>query len=465
MGIEMKNVAVKDIVKACSGELLYGKGETQVEHVSFDSREQKEHMLFVPLAGERTDGHQFIASAFANGAVAVLTSEHERADIPGELRNYAWIRVKDTKAALQSLARWYRGQIKMPIIGITGSVGKTTTRAMVAEALSGSFSVYQTRGNLNSQIGVPVMLLETGDEEIAVLEMGMSEAGEMDRLTQMVRPEIAIITCIGVAHIEQLKTRENICREKLAIAHGMKRDGILLLNGDDDMLAAMRDTAEQKVYLYGTGAECEFRAENIRIVAGKAEFDMVYREKRVPVSLSMPGRHNVLNALAALAACELSGADIEAGAERLSAFQGVKMRQQIDSLDGYTVIDDSYNANPDSMKAGLRVLMEYPAQGRKVAVLGDMLELGREEAAFHEEIGSFAAAIGVDILCTIGERAAKMEKPARETAGQISVKHFESREELTAYLKKLLEPGDVVLLKASRGMQLNLVAAALRERS
>lgn len=458
----MKQVTVEDIVKACHGTLLCGDKAQQVEHVSFDSRECKEQMLFVPLIGEKADGHQYIGSAFKNGAVAVFTSEHSLEEIPQEQRGYAWIKVEDTKAALQSLAGWYRGQLPMPIIGITGSVGKTTTRAMVAEALSGSYSVYQTKGNLNSQIGVPVMLLETGDEEISVLEMGMSEFGEMDRLTQMVRPEIAIITCIGVAHIEQLKTRENICSEKLAIAHGMKMEGILLLNGDDDMLAGKRDSVKQQVYYYGTGAECEFRAENIRIVDGKAEFEAVYREKRVPVTLSMPGKHNVLNALAALAACELSGASMEAGAEKLSAFQGIKMRQQIYRMDCYTVIDDSYNANPDSMKAGLRVLAEYPAQGRKVAVLGDMKELGEQEIAFHEEVGAFAAALGVDNLCTIGELAKAMGQAAKQTNERIITKHFESREELTEYLKKLLQPEDVVLLKGSRAMQLNLVADALR---
>lgn len=459
----MKNVTVKDIVNACDGILLCGEERAQVRHVSFDSRESKENMLFVPLVGEKTDGHHYIASAFENGATAVFTDRHSLKDIPEELRGYAWINVTDTKAALQALARWYRKRLTIPVVGITGSVGKTTTRAMVAEALSGSFSVYQTKGNLNSQIGVPVMVLETGDEDISVLELGMSEFGEMDRLTQMVCPEIAVITCIGVAHIEQLKTRENICSEKLAITHGMKPEGIVLLNGDDDMLAEKRDSIPQKVYYYGTGEDCEFRAENIRIIDGKAEFDAVYGEKRIPVSLSMPGKHNVLNALAALAVCELSGASMHAGAEKLSAFQGIKMRQQIYKMDCYTVIDDSYNANPDSMKAGLRVLMEYPAQGRKVAVLGDMLELGEQELMFHEEIGSMAAVLGVDNLCTIGTLSKAMEKAAKQANECIQVRHFENREELITYLKRLLKPEDVVLLKGSRSMQLNLVADALRK--
>lgn len=458
----MRDVTAADIARVCEGELLCGDGGAEICHVSFDSRESKERMLFVPLPGERVDGHSYIASAFEHGAAAVFTDRYSLSDIPKGQRGFAWIRVKNTRAALQRLAGWYRQRLTKPIVGITGSVGKTTTRAMVAEALAGSFSVYQTRGNLNSQIGVPVMLLETGDEDISVLEMGMSEFGEMDRLTQMVRPDIAVITCIGVAHIEQLKSRENICGEKLAITHGMKRDGILLLNGDDDMLAGKRESVPQKVYYYGTEGWCDFRAEQIRIVEGRAEFDAVYQDKRIPVSLSMPGRHNVLNALAAIAVCEISGACAEAGAERLSSFQGIKMRQQIYPMDRYTVIDDSYNANPDSMKAGLHVLMEYPAKGRKVAVLGDMLELGEEKRAFHEEIGRLAAKLFVDELCTFGELSKYMGEAAEKAEGHTAVRHFETREELTGYLKKILKPGDTVLLKGSRGMQLNLVADALR---
>ncbi len=458
----MRNVTVRDIVCASGGRLLCGDSGVSVWHITFDSRDRMEHMLFVPLLGGRTDGHSFIASAFKNGAVAVFTSEHTLSDIPEEQRRYAWIYVEDTKAAMQRLAGWYRERLTLPIIGITGSVGKTTTRAMVAEALAGSFLVYQTKGNLNSQIGVPEMLLEIGTEDIAVLEMGMSEHGEMDRLTQMVKPQLAIITCIGVAHIENLKTRENICKEKLAITNGMQQDGVLLLNGDDDMLAGRRGSFLQSVYYYGTGPECDFRAENIRIVEGRAEFDAVYQEKRIPVSLAMPGRHNVLNALAALAVCALNGASMEAGAERLAAFMGVKMRQQIYPMDCYTVIDDSYNANPDSMRAGLQVLMEYPAAGRKVAVLGDMLELGEDGIRFHEEIGSYAAEHGVDYLCTFGELSRAMESAAKQVREQIQTRHFQTREELAAYLKKLLGPEDVVLIKGSRGMQLNLVADALR---
>lgn len=459
----MKNVTVKEIVKACNGILLCGKDTMPILHVSYDSREKKEKMLFVPLLGERADGHSYISSAFENGAVATFTCKHKLEDIPNEQRKYAWILVEDTKMALQRVAAWYRRQLAMPILGVTGSVGKTTTRAMIAEALSGSFSVYQTKGNLNSQVGVPVMLLETGEEEIAVLEMGISEFGEMDRLTQMVAPEIAVITCIGVAHIEQLKTREHICMEKMAITHGMKQDGILLLNGDDKMLAQKKNSVPQKVYYYGTGKECEFRAEHIHMEGGNTEFLFVCQEDKIPVSIPTLGRHNVLNALAALAVCKLSGASVEDGAKKLSKFQGIAMRQQIYQMDSYTIIDDSYNANPDSMKAGLQVLMEYPAQGRKVAVLGDMLELGEQEIEFHREIGKFAAEIGVDNLCTFGILSFYMEEAAKQANKQIQTKHFENREELAVFLKRLLKPEDVVLLKGSRGMKLNLVADTLKE--
>lgn len=459
----MKDITVKDIVKATKGRLLWGREQEPVEHVSFDSRRIEENTLFVPLPGERTDGCRFIESAFLNGAKAVVTSRHEKETVPEHLREYAWILVEDTKKALQAVGSYYRGRLTLPIVGITGSVGKTTTRAMMAAALEGSLKVFQTKGNLNSQLGVPVMLTETGDEDISVLEMGMSEFGEMERLSHMVRPDMAVITCIGVAHIEQLETMENIRNEKLAITKGMKPEGILLLNGDDAMLAGIRGSLPQTVYYYGTGSQCEFRAEDVRIVKGRAEFTAVLMGERVPVSLAMPGSHNVLNALAALAVVKLNHASVEAGAGMLSRFEGVSMRQQIYTLDSCTVIDDSYNANPDSMRAGIRVLMELPAEGRKVAVLGDMLELGAQKERFHREVGRFAAAMGVDHLITFGPLSCYMEEGARETSETIQIRHFDSREEIILYLKKLLCPQDTVLLKGSRGMKLNQVADALRK--
>lgn len=461
---EMLGITGKEILEATSGRLINGKSDIPIFHISFDSRKIEENTLYVPIIGEKVDGHEFIKSAFKNGACATLIDKthSKNFSIFPEGEDRLWIEVDDTKKALQTIGAYYRKQLSLPIIGVTGSVGKTTTRAMIACALSAGLSVYQTKGNQNSQVGVPVMLTEIEKEQIAVLEMGMSEFGEMERLTAMVHPDMAVITCIGVAHIEQLKTKENICKEKMAITKGMKKEGILLLNGDDELLREQRGKVEQKVYYFGTAKDCDFRAENIRIVDGKAVFEAVYEKEKVSVFLSMPGIHNVVNAMAALGCAHLSGVSMKEAAEKLSHFEGIKMRQQVYELDGYTIIDDSYNANPDSMKAGIRVLVEYPKKGRKIAVLGDMLELGEKEKEYHREVGDFAASCGVDVLITFGELSLEMKRAYEKVQkGRGIAIHFRDREEMIEYVRGNLEKGDVILCKGSRGMALNQVAEAL----
>ncbi len=453
----MQTITVGELVKALNGVLLCGEEGKEISALSFDSRQIKEKTLYVPLVGEHVDGHQFIQSAFFNGAEATLTEKGEVLD---------WgkphIRVEDCKRALQMAGACFREKKVIPIIGVTGSVGKTTTRALIAEALSAGRTVFQTRGNLNSQIGVPVMLSEIGEEQVAVLEMGMSEFGEMERLTKIVRPDLAVITNIGVAHIQQLGSQENICREKMAIASGMKSNGILLLNGDDPLLRKKRNAVEQVTLLYGTTPDCDFYAKEIQIVGGKAVFRAVCLEEEIEVTLSMPGIHNVLNTMAALSICKLYCVPLKKAAEKLEQFGGIAMRQQVIATKKYTIIDDTYNANPDSMKAGIRVLMDFPNEGRKVAVLGDMLELGADEKQYHQEIGRFAAHAGVDLLLTVGTLTPYMEEAALAENTGIRVKHFSDNRQISEYLKELLLPEDVVLLKGSRGMALDQVGKELR---
>lgn len=452
----MRSLTIKELTEALGGILLCGDDTTEISTLSFDSRQIGNQTLYVPLAGERVDGHQFIASAFQNGAVAALTARGEIVD-----RQKPHIQVEDCKRALQLAAICFREKKSLPIVGITGSVGKTTTRSLIAAALSAGKTVFQTKGNQNGQIGVPVMLSEIDKEEIAVLEMGISEFGEMERLTQMVKPNLAVITCIGVAHIRQLGSQEKICQEKMAITLGMKPTAILLANGDDPLLRAHKNAVKNVVLLYGTTPDCAFYAKDIRIVEGKAVFRAVCLEEEVDVTLSMPGIHNVLNAMAALAVCKLYQVPLQQAAKKLEQFGGISMRQQITVTEKYTLIDDTYNANPDSMKAGIQVLMELPREGRKVAVLGDMLELGEQEQMYHQEIGRFAANAGVDLLLTVGNLTSYMEEAALAEGKGIRVKHFENNAQISEYLKKLLLPEDVVLLKGSRGMALDQVVKEL----
>lgn len=452
----MQSITVKELAEVLHGTLLCGEECTEIATLSFDSRQIGRQTLYVPLPGEHVDGHQFIQSALQNGAVATFTTKGEIVDT-----KRPHIQVEDCKKALQLAGAYFRQKKSLPIIGITGSVGKTTTRSLVAEALSAKKTVFQTRGNLNSQIGVPVMLSEIAEENIAVLEMGISEFGEMERLTKMVRPNFAIITCIGVAHIQQLGSQEHICQEKMAITLGMESNGILLLNGDDSLLRAYRNAIKNVVLLYGTTPDCDFYAKDIQIVNGKAVFRAVCLEEEVEVTLSMPGIHNVLNAMAALAVCKLYQVPLKQAAEKLKQFGGISMRQQVIVTKKYTIIDDTYNANPDSMKAGIQVLMELPREGRKVAVLGDMLELGEDEQKYHQEIGRFAANAGVDFLFTIGNLTPYMEEAALQEGKGIRVKHFEDKKQISEYLKEWLLPEDVVLLKGSRGMALDQVVKEL----
>ena len=455
----MENITVKEIVAATGGQLLCGNEDQKIEHLSIDSRTMKGNDLFVPLIGEKVDAHRFIEQAFGAGAVAVLTSEHETAE-DGE---HAWIRVADTKKALQEIGRYYRSRLSLPLVGITGSVGKTTTREMVAAALSAKFQVYKTPGNSNSQVGVPITLSEiTSADEIGVLELGMSMPGELTVIAKIAQMDMAVITNVGITHIEQLGSQENIYHEKLTIQDGLKDGGILFLNGDDALLKNTKAKAGCSTVYYGTGENSEYRAEEVRIEDGYPVFTANCRGAKYPVRLSIMGRHNVLNAMVALAVADASGVPLADAVRTLSAFTGFKNRQQIAEKDGVTVIDDTYNASPVSMKAGLEVL-EAKAKGRRIAVLADMKELGPDSPKFHYEVGSWMKDHPVDILYTYGELAENIAQGAKDAGMKAEYIHFDAdaREALGDAVKAELKAGDCVLLKGSNSMRLGEVAKKL----
>ncbi len=342
----MQDIRVKDLLNACGGALLCGDPAAPVTGIGWDSRKMRDGDLFVPLKGEKADGHRFIAQALANGAAATLTSEHGPEDAAawadGENAGKAWIAVPDTKKALQEIGRHYRNRLTLPLVGITGSVGKTTTKEMVAAALSAGLRVYKTAGNLNSQIGVPATLCGIGrEDEAAVIELGMSEPGELTVIAQMACVDVAVITNIGVAHIEQLGSQENIFREKMTVQDGLKEGGVLLLNGDDPWLRDARAREGFRTVYYGTGENCGYRAEEIRLENGFPVFTAVCppggaagERRRIPVRLGVMGAHQILNAMAALAAADLFGVPLEAAARSLGEFSGMKGRQQFHDLDG-----------------------------------------------------------------------------------------------------------------------------------
>lgn len=448
----MLNMTVENILLATKGELLCGSKSIVIETVSIDSKDIRENTLFIPIKGERTDAHLYIENAFLHGAKATLTSNNTYMD-----SEKVWIKVKDTKKALQEIASYYIKRQAIPVVGITGSVGKTTTRELIATALSAELSVYQTPGNKNSQTGVPLSLSGLSMEDIAVFELGISEFGEMETLSKLIDLDIAVITNIGTAHIKQLKSKENIYREKLDIAKGLKKDGILLLNGDDPMLSKYDEEKDYKTYFYGTGENSQFQAENIRVIDGITVFEARCLGEVVLVELPMLGEHNVVNAMASLAVAYFRGVSLSKAAESLELFSGIKMRQQIYKKNEITIIDDTYNANPDSMMAGIHVLRDFPSKGRKIVILGDMLELGEDEVLYHEEIGRVVADSNIDILLTKGELSKYISQAAKEENKELKTKHFHSNSEVKSYLDELLLPGDTIFLKGSRGMALDEV--------
>lgn len=448
----MQNFYIKDVLKAVNGSLLCGDLQTRIDTVSTDSKNIGTNCLFVPIIGERVDAHRFIGDAAANGAAASFTSEHDEAD-----KSIAYIRVSDTQEALKDLGRYYGNLITIPKIGITGSVGKTTTKEMIACALSAGKKVFKTSGNNNSQIGVPLTLLRmSGEDEIAVIEMGISIPGEMNKLASLLTLDCAVVTNIGVSHIEQLKTQDGICEEKFHIEEAIKGDGPLFLNGDDEVIKRHMGELKHSFILFGLDENNDYRAVNIKSNSSGTgtDFDILNNNKKYHVRLNVLGTHNVRNALVAFAIATRYGIQAEAAIEALAGFEGVSMRQQISVVNGITYIDDSYNASPDSMRAGINVLCQLESKGRRIAVLADMLELGDKSPEYHYETGRYISTQPVDEVIIYGSLAGEIGKGATLN-GDIKVTEMDSREKINEYLQNTLKAGDTVLFKGSRGMKLN----------
>lgn len=451
----MEKITVLDIAEAAGGRLLCGRPDTPVRNISIDSRKMKGEDLFVPIIGAKVDAHRFIEGAFSAGAAATFTSEHETKE---DSRPYIY--VEDTVKALQALGAAYRKRLRMPVIGITGSVGKTTTREMVTAALSAGRKVTGTSGNSNGQLGVPISICEADlAAEAAVFEMGMSEPGEMPKIAAVARPDLAVVTNIGVSHIENLGSREGICREKMHITDGFGPENTAVLNGEEPLLTAFRGKTVFRTVYYGTGPDNDYRAEDVRVENGRTCFTVKTPKEMISLSLGVPGLHNVMNALAALAVADVLGVPLALAAGKLSEFSGFARRLQIVDRNGLTLIDDSYNASPESMRAALQVLSTTETAGRRGAVLADMLELGPDSPKFHGQVGEFAAGCPVDQYFLIGAQIRFLGE-ALEKAGK-PVLYFTDNVTAAAAVKDWAKPGDTVLFKGSNGMKLGEVLKEL----
>lgn len=434
--------------------------DVTITKVVRDARQAQAGSLFVAIQGERFDGHDFIAQAVEHGAAAVLTHrKDETYPIPA-------LYVEDTRQALLDLAGGYREQFDCPVVAVTGSVGKTTTKEMTASVLSERYETLKTQGNLNNTIGMPFTALELSeDTEAAVFEMGMSGFGEIAAMAACGQPNIAVITMIGTSHIEFLGSREGICRAKMEILEGLAaRGGVAVLNGDEPLLWQQRERLFGRIIWFGAeNPECMFRAQDISCKDGMLQFTMVTPEGSRTVSVASQGTHNVTNALAAAACGWLLGLDGEEIAAGLAAYRPVGMREKRYEKNGLTIYEDCYNASPDSMEAALKAMAEMEGT-RHVAVLGGMGELGDYAAEGHRRAGRAAAAYA-EYLFTYGANSEYLREGAAAAGmSEAQIRRFDSHEALAEALKAFVQPGDVLLFKGSRSMQMeNVLKLFLRE--
>src|ERR1700736_812929 len=457
----MNKLSIFQIAEFAGASVSVGDGNVSIEKISTDSRTLKRGELFVALRGENFDGHKFVESAAKAGAAGAIVDLGWKGRVSTK---FAVIRAKDTLVAYQNLAANYRRSLPLKVLAITGSNGKTSTKGFAASALAKKFRVTKTQGNFNNHVGLPQTILEaTSEDEVAVWEIGMNHPGEVGPLAKIAAPDAAIITNIGIAHIEFMGSREAIAEEKGALAEAVGAQGTVILNADDSFSKAIAARAHARVVFAGT-QEGTVRATDIHQTPDGTEFTILEGAHRCRAQLSVPGLHMVQNAMLAVAAGRAFGVSLEECAAGLVSAPLTKARLQIKEINGVQFLDDSYNANPDSMKAALQTLVELDTDGKKIAVLGEMRELGKESERGHEEVGEAAAAFGIDHLIGIGEMGAIISRAA-EKAGLEKSSVVGSTSEAAELLLNMAAPGDLVLIKGSRLARTEDVIEAFAKRS
>lgn len=454
----MKNMTLENIAAACGGQIYYMREDLAQETakgVVIDSRQIEPGYIFVATKGERVDGHRFIPDVFAKGTLAVICEVLPEEDLG------PCILVEDSFMALKQAAAFYRQQMNIRVVGITGSVGKTSTKEFIAAVLAEKYKVHKTAGNYNNEVGLPLTIFGIqDDDQIAVLEMGINTFGEMHRLSEVARPDICVMTNIGQCHLENLIDRDGILRAKSEIFDFMNPEGTVIVNGDDDKLATIHDVYGKAPITFGMNKDNAIWADHIEnrgLLGSRADIHM--GDVLVHANIPLPGEHMIYNAMAAAAVgvqFDMTKEEITAGISHVEAVAG---RSHLIEAGDKVVIDDCYNANPVSMKAAIDLLATAP--GRKVAILGDMFELGENERAMHREVGQYAAEKGIDLILCVGGLSSEMYEGAAEKGGE--ARHFEIREALEAVLQDLLQPGDTVLVKASHSMAFENIVQNIQE--
>ena len=477
---EMINLSLKNIALACEGTYI-GPSEAEEKVICgavIDSRLVDKDYLFIPIKGERVDGHNFIPQVFEKGACCVLSEV--------DLENPAgpYIKVASSEVALKKIAAFYRQSLSIKVVGITGSVGKTSTKEMIASVVSQKYSVHKTAGNFNNEIGLPLTIFGIREgHEVAILEMGISDFNEMHRLAEIANPDIGVITNIGLCHLENLGTRDGILQAKTEMFDHMKEGGIAILNGDDDKLITKSNVNGKPAIFYGVGQQADC-VDNGRVVAEKTIYatdleNLGFEGMAVTIHtpegtfdahITIPGEHNAYNALAATAVGLELGLTLDEVKKGIEEAKTIAGRTNLIKANGMNVVDDCYNANPVSMAAALDVLSH--AKGRTIAVLGDMGELGEDEVELHYGVGKCVAEKGIHTLFCAGKLAAEYKKAVEEFYAQkdtdessachmCEVYHFAERDEMIEVLKEYVKAGDSILIKASHFMDFPKVVEAL----
>lgn len=449
---------IKDLEKATSGKLIINNHECLIENISIDSREYKENSLFIPIIGETHDGHKFLNSAYENGyRVFLCDNNHDftKDDI-------TLIKVENTKKSLGDIAKYIRNEYDIEYIGVTGSVGKTTTRDMIYSVLSSKYRTLKNDKNYNNEIGVPKTLFNLDSKiEKAVIEMGMSSKGELDYLASIVKPSIAVISNIGMSHIENFENQEGIFNAKMEITNYFNKDSILIVNGDDKYLKTLKTKKlNYKVLTYGLDKSNDLYAYGIKLNIDKSSFKTIINNNEEEFTINVPAEHNVLNALSAILVGLNSNMTVEEIRKGLESLKLTSGRLTVIKKKDFTIIDDSYNASCDSMISALNVIKKYT--NKKICVLGDILETGKYDEVLHRKVGKNITN-DIDLLVTVGKSSLYIEDEAIKN-GYINKKlHFENYEELIKNIDKILIKDSVILFKSSHGIHLDLVVKHVLE--
>jgi len=439
----------------------------RIKGLSIDSRTIEPQNLFIAIIGEQFDGHDFIKQAIDKGASCVVISENrlKNKEIPyiSSTSGKRAVLVKDTRTALQDIAKWYRDKFNVKIVAITGTNGKTTTKEMIAEVLSKKYKVLRSEKSFNNQIGVPLTVLKiTPETEVLVLELGMNQPGEIEVLTRMANPDLGLITNISPAHLEFMGSLEKIAQAKFELLDNMDEKGNIVLNADDPWLSKRAKTEKRKVYTFGLEKEADFAASNI--VQNGNGFFSFSANGTVPISLKLLGKHNIYNALAAFSVGSILKVENEKIKEALEDYTPVQLRMELSEVDGIKILNDSYNANPTSMGMALETLKGMKTSGNKVAVLGDMLELGEKSLEFHKKIGEKVKECEIDYLFTFGVLSSGIAQGAKDNGFEKkNIFSFQDKKSLLEKLLEILKPGDVVLFKGSRKMGLEEIVDGLKK--